>query len=264
MTQENDVQAVSFSAAIERFRKAADELRLRVLRDDCPRCESPRDELATTCVANDMDWCKHRDAIDAIRADAALTETRRKRMAEAPIHNAALVQQFAPLRVPPDARAQLPANATREQIEAARLPMRWASRLLEPKAPRNALFCGHAGSGKTWAAAWVVAGSDDARWLTFTATAPTQEWSDLRREVLRARTLVINDMGSGPVVGWRDAEIEGLVVERDDIGKRTIVTTNLSVEEVRARFGDRLHRRLTGRDSVVVPCVGPDLSAVLR
>lgn len=234
----------------------ASAARSRVQRDDCPRC-TPSCEVATACKWTEEDICRHREGIAALRAEEEITRMRRSRLERAGVKHAVVLGTFPALRRPPDpARLVAP-----EQAEAARAGMAAAAKYLRERKPLNLVLTGAAGTGKTWAAAWVVAGSPHALWLPFTSIAPVSSWEATRARALSDELLVVNDLGSGPLVGWRDAEVEALIVERDDATLPTVVTTNLPPAQLRQRFGDRLHRRLVGAGGRIVECVGPDLSA---
>jgi DNA replication protein DnaC len=254
-----DLVQVANPFSIDSIAEICERRKLKTLAEDCPSCEGVGSETARSCWSRANDWCKHHDALALAEAEAQITETRRRRLERAGVQHRAILEIFPAARRCPDPKDF--AGSSAAAIAAARQPMAAAAGFLADRSVTNLLLRGTAGSGKTWAAAWVVAGTDGAVWLPFSSVAPNDDWSQKRRAAVNASLLVLNDLGAGPLVQWRDAEVEALVVERDDASLRTVVTTNLTPETIAARFGDRLHRRLTGSSGRVVECVGPDLSA---
>lgn len=238
-----------------RMKAKQEATRLEVLASDCPKCATHDGPLAKACRWTTEEWCKHRDTIASAQAAAQLAAERLRNLTTAGVRHRGVLDTF-----PGATRCPDPKGLAGEAVAAARAPMSAAARFLRDPAIVNLLLFGTAGSGKTWAAAWIVAGTDRAKWLPFSSIAPNEDWNQLRRESLKADLVVVNDLGAGPMVPWRDAEVEAVIVERDDASLRTVVTTNLTPTTLQTRFGDRLMRRLTGASGLVVECIGPDLS----
>lgn len=123
------------------------------------------------------------------------------------------------------------------------------SRFLAPDDPKTSLvLTGPVGSGKTvgavWGATWnggrVVKALDLVRAGLYPADPGF--WPRLERE----RVLVIDDLGTEPLdgKGFGLAAIEDLIDRRYDGARKTIATTNLTKDAFRARFGERVWRRL--------------------
>ena len=106
---------------------------------------------------------------------------------------------------------------------------------------------GDVGTGKTIAATW-WAQRNKAAWLF---AAHLIDVNDAAREKLaaaaKAEYLVIDDVGTeySGSSGWGISQIAGLLSLRYDTGKKkTLVTTNLTRQQVIARYGVRIGSRL--------------------
>lgn len=124
-----------------------------------------------------------------------------------------------------------------------------AARFLVPAETRTFLvLAGPVGSGKTVAAAWAAAWSSGrlvkALDLVRAGLYPDDHafWPTLHGEKL----LVIDDAGVEPLdaKGYGLAAVVGLFDRRYDAARKTILTTNLTLEAFRPRFGERVWRRL--------------------
>ena len=126
---------------------------------------------------------------------------------------------------------------------------------------QSLLFVGPVGTGKTWLAAcaanwalirgWSVAWRKATQWLadlrsSYDADSRTHE-CDVNRPLRRAKLLVLNDLGAEKVSPWVATQVEDLLDDRISAELPTIVTTNLSHEELREAYGDRTASRLGPR-----------------
>jgi len=140
----------------------------------------------------------------------------------------------------------------------------------------NILLLGGTGSGKTYAAVSYVCAADDFKMLsngdpknhafirayTLSECIQRKKWDVL--DGLRSKKwLVIDDLGvEGP--GYKSGDFlaffEDMFIERHQNQKRTIMTCNASLEDVKATFGDRFISRLreTGE---VFETADPDMRA---
>ena len=118
---------------------------------------------------------------------------------------------------------------------------------------RCLVITGDVGTGKSTAAAWIVASTqDNALWLSARMVDDLERWKPVAELAYRVGLLVIDDLGTerDSESGWSVDTIGGLLVDRLDSGKRTVVTTNLNGTGIVKRYGDRLRSRLSRRPQV--------------
>ncbi len=75
--------------------------------------------------------------------------------------------------------------------------------------------------------------------------------------VKNARVLVLDDLGTERITDWAREKITQLINHRYNNALATIVTTNLTLDELKNRIGERAYSRLIGM-SEVVPVLGED------
>lgn len=129
---------------------------------------------------------------------------------------------------------------------------------------KNILLLGKVGVGKTFVASAVANAVCDRGFLVSYHSAFTfnqlcvshrlsSVGSNVLAEVFGADFLVIDDLGSEPIYKNVTLEYLHLVLsERQSVGKSTMVTTNLSPEELLARYGERVYSRLTNRQNTFI------------
>ncbi len=136
---------------------------------------------------------------------------------------------------------------------------------------RNLIFTGAPGLGKTFLlncmANELYARGVGVSYLTAYRMqgAMRESFLDINPEpfnlMIDAELLMIDDLGSEPI--YRNVTIEMLFTllnERMRMGKHTIIATNLSVEEMQARYGDRVSSRLLDTaTTMVIGFVGDDV-----
>ena len=72
--------------------------------------------------------------------------------------------------------------------------------------------------------------------------------------------LVIDDLGAAPVLKKVTAEnILMIISERQTLGKPFMITTNLGLDEIDLKFGERVFSRMCGKSTVKIPFNGEDL-----
>ena len=144
----------------------------------------------------------------------------------------------------------------------------WARGVKGPE-PRNLLFWGYVGTGKTHAA--VAAGTLRAatHWGTFRFEMAGKVLRQLKNhsdreamEIMRADTirpdvLLLDDIGREKFTDVDVAVMSELLDERQGASKVTVFTTNLSPLDFEENFGDHLTSRLTG-GTVFVHVAGED------
>jgi DNA replication protein DnaC len=232
-------------------------------RNDCPRCPNAHSEVAMKCSSRldpdtethgflDGPMCRHVEA-EAHRAEEEeLTKRRFARMKHAGVPDPEVVRTLAALRVMPQPpRAWFgPDQAKRD---AAMLVVEGAEAWLGYPDCRCLVITGDVGTGKSTAAAWIVASTqDNALWLPARTVDDLERWKPVSELAYRVGLLVIDDLGTERESdsGWSTDTIGGLLVDRLDSGKRTVVTTNLNGLGLVKRYGDRLRSRLSRRPQV--------------
>lgn len=138
----------------------------------------------------------------------------------------------------------------------------------------NLLFTGGVGTGKTCLASAIARGIVEKGYsakimsayefnsLMLTMhTSPIAERNALMDDVLTADLLVIDDLGTEPMLKRVTIEYLLLVIEeRQAKGLATIITTNLDVERLLARYGERIYSRLSHKQhSMIIQFVGKDM-----
>lgn len=141
-------------------------------------------------------------------------------------------------------------------------------------APRSVLMHGPAGTGKSWLAAgcaryalevlgWSVKAVSARRWLqdlreTYDRAkasdreAPSTE-SDITGQLIRPQLLVIQDLPRERISPWVREQVEGILDERIEACKVTIITTNPQPHQGVLRFHgtDTAQRRRLTHDAIV-------------
>jgi len=175
----------------------------------------------------------------------------------------ALLRWMVPARI-----ADVIAGGLRE-TEAVKTVRRWHSRTF-------LTLCGPAGVGKSVAAGVGLQrgplgpcpfatpqGPDGARYWphapTWTRAAFVGRGFDaLPTSLRRASVLVIDDLGDEADSPHARSRISELICERDDLRARTIITSNMTAEDIGRRYGRRFADRL-GKHGWIVPVRGESL-----
>lgn len=138
----------------------------------------------------------------------------------------------------------------------------------------NLLFTGGVGTGKTCLAsaitrkvvergysAKIFSAYEFNSLMLTTHTSPISERNALLHDVMSADLLFIDDLGTEPMLKRVTIEYLLLVIEeRQAKGLATIITTNLDLERLLARYGERIYSRLCHKQhSLVIPMQGKDL-----
>jgi DNA replication protein DnaC len=180
-------------------------------------------------------------------------------------------------RPAPVAKAEDPRVVVRSRWEAWGIPLRvrdaidaglernGAMTALERLTGRNSdtfvTLLGEPGAGKTCAACWWMTQvpepkrSDLGRPM-YVASAQIGEWEpwgDELAQARRARALVLDDLGVEMVdaKNWFRAKIDRLIEARYSAMLPTVITTNLEIETIADRVGERVMSRL-GHGGVLV------------
>lgn len=121
---------------------------------------------------------------------------------------------------------------------------------------RLQVLSGGVGVGKSVAAAYAIRRVGMGRWVS--AREFSRLGNDAGEKTLpyrRTKLLVLDDLGleHDDGKGWAIGNIQALLVERHDDGRRTVITTNLDAAAFKQRYGERVADRIrgSGRFSVV-------------
>lgn len=137
-------------------------------------------------------------------------------------------------------------QATRELAKALKRPLPHGAR------SRIVLLGGGIGTGKTVAAGWRLAETGYGRFVkaTYYAAIDLSNDGQSKRDAIKAtRFLVVDDLGQEPPqLGWRMAD---LLDTRYDGSGTTIITSNLSDDEIGKRYGAQLIERINERGGYV-------------
>ena len=79
----------------------------------------------------------------------------------------------------------------------------------------------------------------------------TEEEEQYISPYISCRYLVLDDFGMGKVTEWTRQTLAYIVCERDDNMKPTIVTSNLSLDEIAEKIDGRISSRLAGMGRVI-------------
>lgn len=140
----------------------------------------------------------------------------------------------------------------------------WGSRLFDETA-RNLVMVGDVGVAKTWNVWEVLERVVRAGYIGTILIATSAEWQevvgppadyDRLREMRLADVLVLDDLGSSRINEWQREKLLGVVDERWQHARPTVITSNM--DEFDDALGPRLTSRL-GDGATVVMLDGKDL-----
>lgn len=125
---------------------------------------------------------------------------------------------------------------------------------------RTLILGGPTGRGKSFISTWIIAEwQHSSAWLAASEVRVSESWSALRPKVETTKLLVIDDMGREST-DWAGRELADVMELRHNRGLRTVATTNLTRDQVFARYGERLASRLNdSRLAMLVDVLGADL-----
>lgn len=249
----------------------------RTRREDCPRCPNVQSEVALACSSRldpdlethgyeDGPMCKHVEAEKARKAEEEVERARTLRMQHAGVPDPEMIKSFAKVRVMPEpSRSWFGAEQSLRQ-GAENLKESTMHYMMDPRL-KQLVAIGGTGTGKSTTAAWIVASTlDNAHWLPARTVDDIERWKPVSTLVYTVPLLVIDDLGTErqSESGWGVETLASLWVDRIDRGMRTIVTTNLNVSGLAARYGERLKSRLNRADVVLVAAGNVDLRKYKR
>ena len=83
-------------------------------------------------------------------------------------------------------------------------------------------------------------------------TSPSRERDGLMDDILECDFLVLDDLGTEPLIRNVTAEYLYYVVSlRQNGGKHTMYSTNLDLESLLSRYGERLFSRITNKENTL-------------
>lgn len=249
----------------------------RTRREDCPRCPSAKSEIALKCSSRldadtethgfeDGPMCKHVEEKARREAEEEVIRARTLRMQHAGVPDPDMVKHFAKVKVMTQpSRSWF--GSDQSQREGSERVAEAVNYYLSDPHMRHLLLIGGTGTGKSTAAAWVVASTlDNAHWLPARTVDDMERWRPVSSLVYSAPLLVIDDLGTErqSESGWGVETLSSLWVDRIDRGMRTVVTTNLSIAALSSRYGERLRSRLNRTDVAPVAAGNVDLRKLKR
>jgi DNA replication protein DnaC len=259
-----------------RATKAMENIK-RTRREDCPRCPDVHSEVALACTSRldpdvethgyeDGPMCRHVEGEKARKAEEEVERARMLRMQHAGVPDPEMVKAFAKIRVMPEpSRSWFGADQSLRQ-GAENLKQAAMHFTADPRL-RQLIAIGGTGTGKSTSAAWIVASTlDNSHWLAARTVDDIERWKPVASLVYSVPLLVIDDLGTErqSESGWGVETLASLWVDRIDRGMRTVVTTNLNLPGLAARYGERLKSRLNRTDVVVVAAGTVDLRKYKR
>jgi DNA replication protein DnaC len=133
---------------------------------------------------------------------------------------------------------------------------------------RNLIFSGNYGVGKSHLAKAVTDGVINRGFSAIFITVPRLltvyrqsfrkdsaiDQEDLDKAIAMADLIVLDDIGSEHGTQWVDDKMFEIIDERQ--GKSTIYTTNLSIDELKSLYGERIGSRIVNNDAITVDISG--------
>jgi DNA replication protein DnaC len=78
-----------------------------------------------------------------------------------------------------------------------------------------------------------------------------EEWAEYEREIKETPLLVLDDMGAEHTEGWVLTKVDAIISERWNRCRSIIITTNLSSEQLKATYAERVIDRLRNTMQVI-------------
>ena len=142
-----------------------------------------------------------------------------------------------------------------------------------PEKIKNLIFTGIPGTGKSFSAGCIASAliSNNHTVLYLSAvklndiflryhTSSISDKQAIFSLLSSCDLLVIDDLGTEPILKNVTAEyITAIISERLNLGTPFIITTNLSLEEIKLRYSERLSSRILGSETARIPFDGKDL-----
>lgn len=87
--------------------------------------------------------------------------------------------------------------------------------------------------------------------------------SDTSELLINTELLILDDLGSEFLTGFTESAIYNIINSRINLGRPTIINTNLSTDELQGRYNDRIISRIFG-NYVTLCLVGNDIRQIKR
>lgn len=126
---------------------------------------------------------------------------------------------------------------------------------------KNILFTGKTGLGKTFLTNCIANELLNKGYTVIYQTAPylmdkiidykfnkdnSKESEDFNREIKNADLLIIDDLGTETTNNYRYEELFNIINYRINTNKKIIISTNLSLKDIQARYDERISSRIIG------------------
>ena len=269
------------SMTLPQWHGAADRAieRMRVLREEkCPSCDGPDGDIGRDCTSRlDSDTQEHGFGdgpmcrwvpVEARKLEEqAHTRLRADRLLKAGCADKDALRLVPPGRVEPPLPPRAWFEESQEQRQAIEYAMEGARAFVGTDHLSLLIFSGATGTGKSMAAAWIVAAEQrSAFWFPATMMDSLEKWNACSARATSAPLLIVDDLGKEHVSdsGWSTEQMSNLITDRIDkaaLGLRTIVTTNLSAVQLVKRYGDRFQSRMRKEECFFMPIGNYDLRA---
>lgn len=275
------MRPMKFSAEdVAYFQKRAEaaKAKMRIIRQkDCPRCDTADCEIAKACTSrldadtaehgfNDGPMCQHAPFEARRASEAELTKVRTQRLRDAGLSDVEMLKIIPPAReVPRPPRGWFAER--QEEADLAEQATMMADRWISADQCKLFVLYGGVGAGKSFAAAWALAGIGNGLWVSARTVDNLEAWKEVQHRAHHIPLLVLDDLGTErqSESQWGTEQLASLLTGRLDAGLRTIVTTNLDGTAMTARYGARLRSRLNLRPQVgLLDCGKADLRALQR
>ena len=131
-------------------------------------------------------------------------------------------------------------------------------------------FCGNVGTGKTYFAASLwnyleekkqnLRAYRESEFFSEIKKVISQDW-DYGCEIKRlceSKWLILDDMGTSQMTDWQKEVLFTLIDTRISNGLPTLITSNLSLQDVKEILGDRVFSRLRSIKNTIIQLDGED------
>jgi DNA replication protein DnaC len=194
------------------------------------------DDFAASCHRRDHVMCPRWQVARALEEQRGARRQMRHRLTIAGVPERVLVAAF-----------------DREPLETEAIKAIKALRDALGKRPTIVVLSGGVGCGKSCAAAWWL-GQHGGDWISAGDLSKISPYEGGGTERLRSARLVLDDLGVEylDAKGFLQATLDGVIDHRYANMLPTVITTNLSAAEFKARYGKRVEDRIREAGAFVV------------
>lgn len=151
---------------------------------------------------------------------------------------------------------------------------RYCDDVAQSKASRSLLFHGSTGTGKTFLSQCIASELRERGFAVCFGTAyeffkaiEDQRFKnadgDTENTMLSCDLLIIDDLGAEFRTSYTESVLYNIINTRTEHARQTIISTNLSIDELRKRYNERISSRLTGTFTTI-PFPGNDIRLRLQ